>query len=81
MAKELYEYYLLMKVDNVSTVVASGNAVQKNKVLVKLLKDNFNMDVSLTGNSEEASIGAALFTALKNNIIDEKQVKEIILYK
>ena len=39
------------------------------------------MDVALTGNSEEASIGAALFTALKNNIIDENQISEIIVYK
>jgi sedoheptulokinase len=81
MALELYEYYLLMKVDNVSNVVASGNEVQKNKVLVNLLRDNFNMDVALTGNSEEASIGAALFTALKNKIIDENQISEIIVYK
>ena len=81
MAGELKEYYLLMNVGNVKSIVASGNAVQKNKILVKLLEDNFNMQVSLTGNSEEASIGAALFTAVKNNVITEKQVQEIIIYK
>ena len=81
MASELKEYFLLMNVDTVESVVASGNAVQKNKVLVNLLRDNFEMDVALTGNSEEASIGAALFTALKNNIIDENQISEIIVYK
>lgn len=81
MAGELKEYYLLMNVGSVKSIVASGNAVQKNKILVKLLEDNFNMQVSLTGNSEEASIGAALFTAVKNNVITEKQVQEIIIYK
>lgn len=81
MVNELKEYFDYMNVDYVKEIVASGNAVRNNPVLVNLLGDTFGMKVSLTGNSEEAAIGAALYTAVANKVIGIAQLQEIIAYK
>ncbi len=58
---ELYERYLNLPVPS-SAVVASGNAVRRNKVLQSLISDTFQLPLTLLGADEEAAGGAALFT-------------------
>ena len=58
---ELYERYLNLPVPS-SAVVASGNAVRRNKVLQSLIADTFQLPLTLLGADEEAAGGAALFT-------------------
>ena len=81
MVDELKTYFDYMKVDSVSGLTASGNAVQKNPVLRDLLKDTFDFEVSLTDSCEEASIGAALYAGISCEKINKEQIEEIIKYK
>lgn len=64
MAGELKEYFDKMNLPDISRIVASGNAVQKNKVLQWVLADTFGCEIAINQRPEEAALGAALFSAL-----------------
>lgn len=81
MVDELKYYFELMKREGITQIVASGNAVQKNSVLRKLLEDTFGCEIFITDNREEAAFGAALYSSVSNDIITEKDAKNIIKYK
>lgn len=59
---ELYE--LLPKDIKKKSIVASGNAVRKNKVFKHVMEEIFEMPVKIPLYGEEASVGAALFSAV-----------------
>lgn len=67
--RELYDFFG-DSVKEKKSVVASGNAVQKNRVLRKIISDIFDMPVKIPAQSEEASVGAALFAAVSAKYID-----------
>lgn len=62
MCNELYELYCGFE-EKRATVVASGGAVRKNKILRDLIADRFGVPVSVSTVEEEAATGAALFSA------------------
>lgn len=61
MADELYQLYREAGLSDKTTLVASGNGVQKNKVLQSYLVDIFGMELKLPSRSEEAAMGAAMY--------------------
>ncbi len=61
MVKELYGMYKLSGEMDKTTLVASGNGVQKNKVLQNYLRDIFGMELKLPAKGEEAAMGAAMY--------------------
>lgn len=61
MAKELYDMYRAAGLGDKTVLVASGNGVQKNKVLQSYLCDLFGMELKLTAKGEEAATGAAMY--------------------
>ena len=63
MCTELYELYCQFP-NRKSHIVASGGAVRQVEILKNLLSDVFGMPVSAKSEEEEASSGAALFSAL-----------------
>jgi len=63
MAQELYQMYQSIGKTDIHTLAASGNAVRRNPVLVKLLEQIFGMPVKIPKEQEEAAIGAAIFSA------------------
>ena len=78
MVDELKIYFDCMGCVDVSRLVASGNAVKKNLLLVNLLGDVFEMKVVLTDSNEEAAVGSALYAGISASIIQIHQAKEII---
>ena len=62
------------------TLVASGNAVQKNPVLRMLLRDTFSLPLALPMQREEAAFGAALCAAASTKIVSPVQAKALIAY-
>ncbi|MBR6514629.1 MAG: hypothetical protein IKT46_07340 [Clostridia bacterium] len=62
MAKELYDMYRFCGAGERRTLVASGNGVQKNKVLQSYLKSLFGMELKLPAKGEEAATGAAMYS-------------------
>ena len=60
---ELYDMYKLSEIPSES-VVASGNAVRRNKVLQALIAKTFDLPITLLGEDEEAAGGAAMFTVM-----------------
>lgn len=81
MVNELKSYFDNFGRNDVTHVVASGNAVKKNNVLQKILKDVFGMDVTLTSYDEEAAIGCALFSGIASSQIELSCVVNIIREK
>lgn len=83
MAEELYRMYLLADIKDRTTLVASGNGVQKNDILQKLLAEKFGMELKLPENKEEAATGAAMYSlyclAPNEDILSD--VKGCIAYK
>lgn len=68
MCNELYELY--EKVPNKKTrIVASGGAIKRTDILKSLIADRFGASVLTSKTGEEASLGAALFSALAINKI------------
>lgn len=61
MADELYQLYREAGLSDKTTLVASGNGVQKNKVLQSYLVDIFGMELKLPSRNEEAAMGAAMY--------------------
>ena len=64
MANELKNYFDKIDKSDITDIVASGNAVKKNPVFQKVLRDVFRSDIILTDNNEEAAIGCALYAEI-----------------
>ena len=71
MCDELYKLYCDANVKR-NSIVASGGALRKNITLKKVMEDKFGMPVSLSGITEEAATGAALFSAYSLGLIEYK---------
>ena len=80
MADELYEMYEKSGVTASGNVVASGNAVQKNPTLCRLLSKTFHLPLVLPALREEAAFGAALAAAHVVLPVSEADVKSCIPY-
>lgn len=77
--RELYDFF---EGSEKTSVIASGNAVQKNSVFGLVLKDVFKKPVKISQQSEEAAMGAALFSAVSANILDGiGDFKDFIKYR
>ena len=50
-------------------IVASGNAVTKIPVMKQVIEDMFGLPVQISYNKEEASVGAALFSAIAAKVV------------
>lgn len=83
MVNELYELYKLSDLTDKTVLVASGNGVQKNKVLQSYLSDTFGMELKLTAKGEEAAMGAAMyaFYCLDPSLDTLSDAKSCIEYK
>ncbi|MBE6707738.1 MAG: hypothetical protein E7578_00675 [Ruminococcaceae bacterium] len=68
--RELYEYAEGM-VNNKTTVVASGNAVQRIEIFKDVISDMFSLPVRVTSGCEEAATGTALFSALTAGYLED----------
>ncbi len=62
MTEELYHQYSLFP-RKCDAVIASGNAVRRNRVLQEIIKSTFDLPYVLLNAQEEAASGAALFAA------------------
>ena len=80
MVDELQWYFDCMQLELRKSIVTSGNAVRKNRVLRQLLQDSFECEVYLSTNREEAAFGTALFAGVSNGIVTEKDAKAFIIY-
>ena len=77
--RELYDFF---DGSEKVSVIASGNAVQKNSVFGLVLKDIFKRPVKISQQSEEAAVGAALFSAVSADILDgTDDFKDFIKYR
>lgn len=80
MVNELYEMYVSCG-EKRSALVASGNAVQKGRVLQSVLCDRFGMPLVLPSNKEEAATGAAMYAAMcADSSLSVSTVKNCIKY-
>lgn len=68
MCRELYEL-LQDHLPDKKTIVASGNAIQRITVLKSILEEIFGLPVLISGTSEEAALGAALFGAVCTKLL------------
>lgn len=68
MCRELYDL-LKEELPGKQTIVASGNAIQRIAVLKDILEEMFGLPVLISGASEEAALGAALFGAVSANVL------------
>ena len=73
MAEELYGMYRIMPHGNITSLIASGNAVKLNPALPAALEAVFQMKVTVTDRRESAAAGAALFAAKACKKQGEKQ--------
>ena len=63
MVNELYSLYALFP-DKKENIIASGGAVRKNEILKKLICDIFGTNLRVSDLSEEAALGAAIFSLI-----------------
>ena len=80
MVDELYALYRQSGVELHGRLIASGNAVQKNPTLCRLLSAHFGMPLLLPALREEAAFGAALAAAHAALAIPLSEVKSCIPY-
>ena len=80
MVDELYDMYEKSGVPMRGRLVASGNAVQKNLTLCKLLSERFGMPLFLPALREEAAFGASLAAAHFALALPLNEVKSCIPY-
>jgi len=52
-------------------IIASGNAMRRNPLLVKATEQVMDMQVTITGGREESALGAAIFAARSSGITKE----------
>lgn len=74
MAQELYQMYQSIEKTQIHTLAASGNAVRRNPVLVKLLEKVFGMPVMIPKEQEEAALGAAIFSAVSAGLSSREEL-------
>lgn len=74
MAQELYQMYQSIEKTDIRILAASGNAVRRNPVLVKLLEQVFGMPVMIPEEQEEAALGAAIFSAVSADIASREEL-------
>lgn len=60
---ELYDIYRKIGGPHIGKLVASGNAIRKNRTLRRVLSEMFDMPVFTSRYGEEAARGAAIFAA------------------
>ncbi|MBO5273309.1 MAG: hypothetical protein J6I45_01705, partial [Clostridia bacterium] len=78
--RELRDY--IGDVTDKSTVVASGNAVQKIGVMPDIIGEVFGLPVKISDGKEEASVGTALFSAIAaNELRGIEDIADFIIYK
>ena len=63
-AKELKVFFDNIGQQNITRIVAAGNAVKMNPVLQRILGKVFDSNITLTENNEEAAYGSALFAGI-----------------
>ena len=80
MVNELYALYRQSGVELHGRLIASGNGVQKNPVLRKLLAKTFRLPTVLPALREEAAFGAALAAAHIALAVPLNEVKSCIPY-
>lgn len=80
MVDELYWYFECMSLEHRKSIVSSGNAVRKNRILKQLLQDTFGCKVYISTNREEAAFGTALFSGIGSGVLTESEAKEFIRY-
>lgn len=81
MVDELYDFFQKMEVNTPKAIVASGNVVQKNKVINRLLRDTFSSKVNITAYHEEAALGAAMYGAVNVGAMTSEEAKSLIVYR
>ena len=64
-----------------SFLAATGNAVRKNPVLLRVIEDVFGIPPRLPRHTEEAGFGAALYGAVSAGLLDEKEARDLIRYR
>ena len=77
MAEELYELYHLIETDteeSKTTLIASGNAVRKNRAFQQILEERFHMPLTIGQNEEEAAYGASLCALLATGQLPKRQL-------
>ena len=78
--KELYDF--MPKNTEKKLIVASGNAVRKIPIMKQVIEDMFGLPVQVSYNKEEASVGAALFSAISANFVNNiYEASEFISYR
>lgn len=81
MVDELYDMYVGKGIEKeITSVIASGNAVRKNPVLQKLLEDKFQVALKMPAIKEEAAFGAALCAAVYGGLDEMEEIKGCIKY-
>lgn len=79
--RELYELTPDFIAAKKSVIVASGNAVRKNKILRQALSDVFKKPVFISLAKEEAALGAALTAAVSAGLISPGNFAGFIQYE
>jgi ribulose kinase len=77
-ADELYAMYQPLADGKRDMLIASGNAVDRNAVLRRVLSDTFGMTLHMPAVREAAAFGAALLAALSAGMADMTDVKACI---
>lgn len=66
-SQELYDFYMIIpeyiKRDK-NLVVGSGNAIKKNKILIKIFEEQFQKKLLLSEFEEEAAFGACMLSLM-----------------
>ena len=78
MADELHSGFDPAAHPLIDRAVVSGNAVRKNPILRRLLRDTFAMYLLLPARQEEAALGAALFGGVSAGCLALEQAKALI---
>lgn len=72
MVEELYKMYGEMGVRKLG-LVGSGNALRKNKTLIKIAEEKFENKIKIPVHREEAAVGAALFGGIAAKVFKNTQ--------
>ncbi len=81
MATELFDMYKEMQIEKCG-IVASGNGIRKNGVLVKIFEEMFNSKMKVPKHLEEAAFGAALFGLVAcGKFKNAQDVQKLIQYE
>lgn len=81
MISELHELYVSMEEQRIN-LIGSGNAVRKNKALVKAAEQKFGGHLKIPCHVEEAAYGAALYGLLANKDFENAaQVQALINFQ